>query len=566
MPGSRDALMLSLFGDIAGSAELTALNPTAIPKLLSAVLTVGSTLQLDETLQQIVDVARHVLEADYGALGVKSPDGRLSRFIHSGLNQGQVAKIGHLPEGHGLLGLVVQEPCPVRTDRIASHPSSAGFPTNHPPMDTFLGVPIFVRGEVFGSIYLADSSERTAFDDRDEAVLQILANAASIAIDNARLFEESQTREAWLKAVAAVNARLLSGGSRDETLAELVRTTRRLTDGNLVCIVRYDLGEGPGVHVAESRTRGTTVSDGTVLDLSGTVIDEAARSRRTISAPSASTVPALHVSSEESVVALPLSGTSFGGGVLFASRRSDRPWGVDEIEQLTAMADIAAVTVEFAEQQRKERLVDVLEDRDRIARDLHDHVIQQLFATGLSLQGALQRPGDEETIRTVLDNSVDQLDRTVREIRTAVFDLHTSEMSTPTSLRRRLLDAVNGLSGHSSITPSVTFEGTIDSSVPARLAPHAEAVVREGLSNALRHAHANAIDVTIRATEDLVISIVDDGVGIDQATRIHGLDNLATRARQCGGSSNITSENGVTELVWRVPLSPRRSPLSIQHG
>ncbi|RZL63269.1 MAG: histidine kinase, partial [Rhodococcus sp. (in: high G+C Gram-positive bacteria)] len=355
---------------------------------------------------------------------------------------------------------------------------------------------------------LADSSERTAFDDRDEAVLQILANAASIAIDNARLFEESQTREAWLKAVAAVNARLLSGGSRDETLAELVRTTRRLTDGNLVCIVRYDLGEGPGVHVAESRTRGTTVSDGTVLDLSGTVIDEAARSRRTISAPSASAVPALHVSSEESVVALPLSGTSFGGGVLFASRRSDRPWGVDEIEQLTAMADIAAVTVEFAEQQRKERLVDVLEDRDRIARDLHDHVIQQLFATGLSLQGALQRPGDEETIRTVLDNSVDQLDRTVREIRTAVFDLHTSEMSTPTSLRRRLLDAVNGLSGHSSITPSVTFEGTIDSSVPARLAPHAEAVVREGLSNALRHAHANAIDVTIRATEDLVISIV----------------------------------------------------------
>ncbi len=392
MPGSRDALMLSLFGDIAGSAELTALNPTAIPKLLSAVLTVGSTLQLDETLQQIVDVARHVLEADYGALGVKSPDGRLSRFIHSGLNQGQVAKIGHLPEGHGLLGLVVQEPCPVRTDRIASHPSSAGFPTNHPPMDTFLGVPIFVRGEVFGSIYLADSSERAAFDDRDEAVLQILANAASIAIDNARLFEESQTREAWLKAVAAVNARLLSGGSRDETLAELVRTTRRLTDGNLVCIVRYDLGEGPGVHVAESQTRGMTVSDGTVLDLSGTVIDEAARSRRTISAPSASAVPALHVSSEVSVVALPLSGTSFGGGVLFASRRSDRPWGVDEIEQLTAMADIAAVTVEFAEQQRKERLVDVLEDRDRIARDLHDHVIQQLFATGLSLQGALQRP------------------------------------------------------------------------------------------------------------------------------------------------------------------------------
>ena len=216
MPGSRDALMLSLFGDIAGSAELTALNPTAIPKLLSAVLTVGSTLQLDETLQQIVDVARHLLEADYGALGVKSPDGRLSRFIHSGLTQGQVAKIGHLPEGHGLLGLVVREPCPVRTDRISSHPSSAGFPTNHPPMDTFLGVPIFVRGEVFGSIYLADSSERTAFDDRDEAVLQILANAASIAIDNARLFEESRTREAWLKAVAAVNARLLSGGSRDE--------------------------------------------------------------------------------------------------------------------------------------------------------------------------------------------------------------------------------------------------------------------------------------------------------------------------------------------------------------
>ncbi|GAA3168973.1 hypothetical protein GCM10020255_056250 [Rhodococcus baikonurensis] len=428
-------------------------------------------------------------------------------------------------------------------------------------MDTFLGVPIFVRGEVFGSIYLADSSDRTAFDDRDEAVLQILANAASIAIDNARLFEESRTREAWLKAVAAVNARLLSGGSRDETLAELVRTTRHLTDGNLVCIIRYDLGREPVVHVADAADSQPFTAIGSAVDLSGTVIDDAARSRRPISALRGSSVPALNVSGDDSVVALPLSGTSFGGGVLFASRRSDRPWGAEEIEQLTAMTDIASVTVEFAEQQRKERLVDVLEDRDRIARDLHDHVIQQLFATGLSLQGVLQRPGDENTVRTVLDTSVDQLDRTVREIRTAVFDLHTSEMSTPTSLRRRLLDAVNGLSGHSSITPSVTFEGTIDSSVPARLAPHAEAVVREGLSNALRHAHADAIDVTIRATEELVISIVDDGVGIDQATRIHGLDNLSTRARQCGGSSNITSENGVTELVWRVPLSPRRSPI-----
>lgn len=256
-------------------------------------------------------------------------------------------------------------------------------------MDTFLGVPIFVRGEVFGSIYLADSSERTAFDDRDEAVLQILANAASIAIDNARLFEESRTREAWLKAVAAVNARLLSGGSRDETLAELVRTTRHLTDGNLVCVVRYDLGREPVVHVADAADSQPVPATGSAVDLSGTVIDDAARSRRPISAPHGSSVPALNVSGDESVVALPLSGTSFGGGVLFASRRSNRPWGVDEIEQLTAMADIASVTVEFAEQQRKERLVDVLEDRDRIARDLHDHVIQQLFATGLSLQGVL---------------------------------------------------------------------------------------------------------------------------------------------------------------------------------
>ncbi|MGO4203820.1 GAF domain-containing protein [Rhodococcus sp. TAF43] len=542
-----------LLADMRSRLVDSVATPARLRELLEAVLVVGAGLELDSILQRIVQAATTLLDARYGALGVRDPDGGLSEFVYEGITAEERARMGHLPEGHGLLGLLMEHPRPVRVAHLGAHPASVGFPPNHPPMDSFLGMPIIVRGRVFGSIYLTEKRTGPEFTDEDETILDALATSAGVAIDNAHLFEESRTRERWLTALASSNARLLSGGSIDEALELLVTRTRDLcgATGAYVLVV-----EDEDDAIVEAASRGDGPRPGSRIDLSDSGLLPVVRGRRPALLTERDRVAPFATGSDVRVAALPLSTTSGVAGMLVVTREG-LGWAPDEITRLGSMADSAALAVEFADQQHRRRQLDVLADRDRIARDLHDNVIQQLFATGMSLQSLLldENAPVPESASGTITKSVSQLDRMIHEIRTTIFDLQTTGEQAPTSLRRRLLDAIGDLTTRSVLVPNVQFTGAIDTLVPPRIHPHAEAVLREGLSNALRHADATTITVAIDAADHLTIRICDDGVGLPETTRRSGLDNLARRAEQCGGScALLPGLSGGTELTWRVPL------------
>ncbi|MBM7814631.1 signal transduction histidine kinase [Saccharothrix algeriensis] len=521
--------------------------------LLDAVLAVGAGLELDSTLQRIVQAAVGLVGARYGALGVLGARDNLSQFVYVGIDAETRSRMGHLPEGKGLLGLLIRDPRVIRLHDLSEHPASVGFPANHPPMRGFLGVPVRVRDEVFGNLYMTEKVGGADFTADDEVVLTALAAAAGVAVENARLFERSRMRERWLEATAEVNAELLGGASSGDALHLIAQRTRELSGASLSLIV---LAEGVG----ERRLRTAAGAGAQAEGLVGTAFAEAASF---VGEVLDSGAPMLIEDldgrlGDASVdvgpgVAVPLrAGTSVTGVLLVARGKGGARFGAEQVPLLASFADQAAVALEFAENQRARRLVDVLEDRDRIARDLHDHVIQRLFATGMSLQGALGAIG-EPRVRERVRKAVVSLDETVLEIRTSIFDLQAADDAP--GLRRRLLDLVSELTADVAITPTVRMSGTVDNSVPDHVAEHAEAVVREAVGNVVRHARAGEVVVTVEAADALVISVVDDGVGMPEHVARSGLRNLEQRAVGLGGSCAVLAEpGGGTRLTWRVPL------------
>ncbi|WP_213573250.1 GAF domain-containing protein [Rhodococcus sp. USK13] len=521
----------------------------SLQRLFEAVLVVGSGLELDSTLQRIVDSATSLLDARYGALGVRAPDGGLAEFVFRGITPDERAGMGHFPEGRGLLGLLINDPRPVRLPNLSRHPASVGLPPGHPPMNSFLGAPIMMRGTVFGSIYLTEKRSGPEFTEEDEVILLALATSAGVAVDNARLFEESRTRERWLTAVASITSRLMIGGSLDETLRTLAGQVRELSSGDEVFIV---VTQGDGA-VVGAETAARPLPDAYRIAAHAEPLAEVQHSRTPALLTGLAGLAPFSPDAGRAAV-LPLSTASGVGGVLVVTARGNEPWDPDEVARLESVADLAAVAVEFADQQRKQRLLSVLADRDRIARDLHDNVIQRLFATGMSLQSTDADGHVPEAVRSIVATAVEQLDRTVREIRTTIFDLQATDAASATSLRRRFLDVVSDLTAQSPIAPNVQFAGAIDTLVPNRIHQHAEAVLREALSNALRHARATTIDICIAAEDELAITVEDDGIGITPGDR-SGLANLDRRAELCGGTCTVETGPSGTLVTWRVPIS-----------
>jgi len=361
-------------------------------RLLDAVVSVGADLSLPIVLHRVVETATDLVGARYGALGVLD-HGRthLVEFITVGVSDDQRAEIGDLPKGHGILGLLIVDPRPLRLPDLGEHPDSFGFPPGHPPMTSFLGVPIFVRGEVYGNLYLTDKAEGETFTDVDEELAMGLAGAAGVAIENARLHE-------------------------------------------------------------------------------------------------------------------------------------------------------------------RVRELDVLEDRERIARELHDTVIQRLFATGLSLQGAVRR-AERPEVRERIQQAVDDIDVTVRQVRSAIFELHSVDLS-GRSLRRDLLAVGTEMASALGFDPVFRLEGPIDSLVPDDIAAHLLAVAREALANTARHAAAKRVDVVVTvAAGRLGLVVSDDGVGPGAAVGGRGVANLTSRAELLGGHATVTVRPaGGTEVRWAVPL------------
>ena len=471
--------------------------------LLGAVIAVGAGLELDSTLQRIVQAAVDLVDARYGALGVLGPREGLSEFVYVGISPEERARMGHLPEGRGLLGLLIRHPQLIRLPDLSQHPASVGFPSHHPPMRSFLGAPVRVRNEVFGNLYLTEKRNAAEFTSEDEVVLQALAAAAGVAVDNARLFEQARMRQRWLEASSEIRAELLAGTSVEDALRLVAQRALELSAAASVLILLTGEDNRAKLTVRTGAGERCHPLVGSTIPATAPAVEEVFRSRTTKLVPDLSAVLDGDLGEQAGTVGpaliVPLRSAAGISGALMAVRgKGAAVFDPEQVPVLASFADQAALAVETAQAQRAQQLLDVLADRDRIARDLHDHVIQRLYAAGMSLQGTLRLVSNPDA-RGRIQQVVEQLDETIRDIRTSIFDLHTAGEDKPGSLRRRLLDVATEVSADAGLSPAVRMSGAVDTLVPVTIAEHAEAVVREGVSNATRHANATAVTVTVLA-------------------------------------------------------------------
>lgn len=538
--------------DDAGIATEGTNEARRLRALLRAHRAVVEDIDLPSVLRRIVDSAVELVGAEFGAIGVIGADGSLDEFIHTGVSDEQAAAIGHLPRGLGLLGALIAEPSPIRLDHLSGDPRSTGFPHAHPPMDAFLGVPIRVRDQVFGNLYLANA-RGGSFTSDDENLIVALAAAAGVAIENARLLGETRLRQRWAHAAAEMTAAILSADD-DDVIGVVASRILDLADADLVGIVfptddadRLTIGVARGAEAEQYEGRDIHRHG----SISGSVLD--GRQPRVLDS-----IPADDAGMPTAggpVLAVPLLAASRALGVLVVTRTVGRPgFTAADVDMVSDFAAYVSVAMELSAARADRQRMALLEDRGRIARDLHDHVIQELFATGLTLH---QVGGSTPSAASRISEAVDGIDRAISHIRTVIFAL-TARTGPAVSVRHQLLDLAGELAPIFVRTPNISFSGAVDLIVTDDLATDIVAVSREALTNVARHADAANVSLRLTAAErSIVLEVSDSGRGFPADVVRSGVANMQARAEARSGSLTITSEPGDTRVTWTVPL-PRR--------
>jgi signal transduction histidine kinase len=513
----------------------------------------------------VVEAAVEHVGATYGAIGVLTPDGReLDRFVVVGMGDDDRERIGRLPTARGILGLLVEQPEVVRLDDLGAHPASIGFPPGHPPMRSFLGVPIRVGDAVFGHLYLTEKRTGGPFTDADVEAAQALAAVAGLAIGNARLAEHAELRRAWVQAGTEAATALLSGEDPAGVLRDVVAEVAALTSADLTGILLPTPDDDTTLTIAAAVGPGGDDFEGVRVPLTATHVGRVYRSGVAAIVDDVGEDPVVgrhaHVAIEitrnyQTGIMAPL-GTSPSMGLIAAMRLRGRPqFDPGLLEPLSAYATRTAIALALARTQDRERRLQVQADRDRIARDLHDHVVQRIFATALSLDRlsrSLEATQPEAADR--LSRSVDDLDSTIAEIRAAIFELHQEDELRPASLRAQLSDVVRQVTEGHPLRRDMRLRGPVDD-LPAELVPDLLAVVRELVTNVVRHAAASRVTVTLTVDAEVRLVVTDDGVGLDPSTERSGLANLADRAERRGGRMSTAPRTAGTQVRWAVPRS-----------
>jgi signal transduction histidine kinase len=539
--------LLDRVGEVAASRE-------RLRALLDAVVGIGTDLDLRSTLERIVAAACRLTDARYGALGVIGPDRSLVEFITHGVSAEDHALIGDLPRGNGVLGLLIEDPRPIRLPDIAAHPRAYGFPKHHPLMRSFLGVPVRIRDQVFGNLYLAEKRGGGQFTDDDEELMTALSVAAGAAIENARLYAQMRRRQRWLEAAAEITAVLLGEVNRSHALELVAARAREVAEAELALVLIYDPAEDkltvevadgnvpaglPGAAVAGARTEFETV----LTDRHIAVVEDLGK---------ATEWPVPLATGTALLVPLAAGGETLGALVV-AYRRGSVAFAEDpDVALVETFAGQAALALERARAQEEREMLAVLGDRERIARDLHDVVIQRLFAAGMQLQGVTRHAVRPE-VRERVDAVVDDLDTTIRDIRGAIFELRAPARG---QFRGEIRSTVEEAGAALGFRPQLTLDGPVDSAVPDAVQPALLAVLREALSNVARHARAEHAAVVVSATGGrLTLTVMDDGAGIGEVTRTGGVGNMRARAEELGGAfATAPGEPHGTILTWSVPL------------
>jgi signal transduction histidine kinase len=566
--GSRemdDLGLQTLLSEVTERVEGVARLADRMQGLLRAVVAIGSHLDLATVLREIVATAAEVADAQYAALGVSDLSGerRLSQFITIGIDDKQREAIGDLPCGRGVLGLLIDEPHAMRLADIDSHPTSYGFPANHPPMRTFLGVPVLVRGEVYGNLYLTEKRGGGDFTIADERLVQALATAAGLAIQNARLYEAVKGRQAWLETSRDITTMLLGGAAPADVFPRLITCVREMAQADSAFLV---LRTPSGRLCAE-------VADGVGADqIRGTELPEQSMSARVMADNRPVSVAdaradgriwqtVIEAAGAGPALFVPLGAEGSTVGTLVVTNQlGGQSFTTETATLIESIAGHAALALRLGAAAKDREKLAVLGDRDRIARDLHDLVIQRLFATGMSLESALRGMPDAPAARRV-HSAIDDLDATIKEIRSTIFALQAPAPFAGEGLRTAVWHAAQSASSTLGYQPHVAIDGPLDSAVPQAVGEQLLAVLRETLSNAARHANATAVSITVTATHsDVMLEVLDNGIGLPAGGRRSGLANLARRASDLGGcfearATDSHSATGSGTIVeWRVPL------------
>jgi len=494
--------------------------------LLEAVVAIGGNLDLEIVLRKIIEAAVPLVQARYGALGVIGDDGRLAEFIPVGLDEAQIAAIDHWPEGQGLLGTLIRDPRPLRLADLSAHPESHGFPPGHPAMLSFLGVPI----------------------------------------DNARLYEEARRQERWLRATTEITRELLSGIQSTEVLKLVTTKALALSGADLVALA---VPAGDQQRLVNTHAAGKAADEalGLVLPAAQSLSGQVLASGQTVVVEDFRNDGRVNPVAREHMplgwaVLLPLGPPGNVRGVLTVGRDpGSLPFPPKVIDMVTTFAAQAGIVLELAEHRHDAEWLAVLQDRDRIARDMHDLVIQRLYATGMSLQGAVPLIARPEVADRV-SSAVDALDETIREIRSAIFSLQSHGDPKRNGLRAKILETVEEMTVPLGFAPSLRLVGPLDEEVPDAVGEQLLVALREALSNAARHAGASSVDVTVDCGSDLVLRVRDNGKGLGRSTRRSGLANLAERASRLGGELRVgPADGGGTNLEWRVAVPRETDPV-----
>jgi GAF domain-containing protein len=539
-------------------------------RLLDAVISVSQNLRLREVLQGILGYACELVDARYGALGVTGQDNRIVDVIFQGVDDEQHAAIGRSPLGRGVLGDLIAHPEPIRLAAVAEHPRAFGFPPNHPPMASFLGVPLKIRDEVFGNLYVAEKLGGGEFTEEDQHTLATLGTAAGIAVDNARMYEWTQQRERWLAASNEITTALLGDAHPTDELKLITERAKSIAGAPAAAIALPDEEDQTklvfevvdGLGPASDRLVGTTIDvDSTASGIvysSGKplLLDQYGDAAATWQEEHKGSAPQL-LQALGSAAIVPLAAGDQTLGVLLLIRlRGEPPFGEPDLELLRNFAAHAAIALQYAKARADQRRLAVFEDRDRIATDMQDLVISRLFDIGLGLQGMAKLvPGD---VRRRVATLVDELDETIRNLRRSIFSLQDEEDpesagTLDDAVLRTASQAIDALG----FEPRILLHSPLDSAVPQRIRPDLLATLRESLSNVAKHAFATKVTVELEIVAGLLtVSVVDDGIGIDEyRERNSGLGNLGRRARKWGGDFTVEpGDDGGTRLNWTVPL------------
>ena len=531
-------------------------------QLLRVIVEISSDLDLDATLRRIVHAARDLTSAPYGALAVRDPGGTLISFLHEGIDADRVRQIGPLPVGKGILSVSLLDTPALRLDDLTQHPAAVGFPEQHPAMRAFLGVPITIRGTVFGSLYLTHDDPARVFSESDEVAARALAFAAAVAIDNAQVFERERASVKWLDASREITTALLSNVEPSRLPLQLIAERAcALTEAEQAIVlvpVDADLAIDEIDTLVVSAAVGLNAAEvlGQRVPVDGSTSGSVFRSGMPL-ITEALTYPiqAFTDVGQRPAIVMPLRTHDEVAGVIAVARGADQPpFDSSYLDLVSDFATHAAIALMLASGREHARQLTIVAERERIAHDLHDHVIQRIFAAGMDLQGTVARVRSPE-ISDRLNRTLDDLQTIIEEIRTTIFQLR-SPLGTDGDFRNRIQRVVADLTENRDIATTLRMHGPM-TAVGGELAEHAEAVTAEAVSNAVRHSGASRLSIEVRVDDMLTVDISDNGCGISVDNSRHsGLANMSYRAVQVGGSCELSrpSEGG-TRVHWAAPLT-----------